>query len=303
MNKFPKQTINLLIILITLAAAVYYLNKHSYLLTDLRHINPLTGLIVLGLYLIMLMVMVLIFKATLHLANFKLSLIENVLLNCYSTFINFFVPGQVGAAYRAYYLKKNHKLKVVDYTLITLTYYLIYGLLSIELMVIGSQSWWVSLSSLILLVLLAVVASKMYRAKYKKARIKFHLSHIGLLTLATVLQAIVQVVIYWVELHSVNHSIRLNQTITYTGAADLALFVALTPAAIGIRESFLILSEKLHHVSTANIILANVIDRSVFIVFLLILGLVVLYIKFNKHIRKFNLSFKPNDLTMDSGEK
>jgi uncharacterized membrane protein YbhN (UPF0104 family) len=99
--------------------------------------------------------------------------------------------------------------------------------------------------------------------------------NVMLLFLATVLQAIVQVTIYAVELHSVNHHISLSQIITYTGAANLALFVSLTPGAIGIRESFLIFTEHLHHISSANIILANVIDRSVYLIFLLILVVLV----------------------------
>jgi uncharacterized membrane protein YbhN (UPF0104 family) len=231
--------------------------------------------------------------ATLNLAKFKIPFIENLLLNSYSTYINFFVPGQAGTAYRAYYLKKNKALKIVDYTLITLTYYLIYGLLSVELIVAGSQAWWISLCLLIVMIGVAVLASKIYLAKFKKSTVKLHLKPLGWLTLATMLQCFVQVLIYYVELHSVSHGIKLHQVITYTGAANLAIFVALTPAAVGIRESFLIVSEKLHHVSTSNILLANIIDRSVFLVYLLIVGVVILYLKFGKHLKKF--SFPSSD--------
>lgn len=292
MKYLPKQIINILIVFITLAAAIYYFNKHSSLLKNIAHINPLTGLIVLGLYVVWLFVLVLVFTATLNMTNFKIKFRENVLLNSYSIFINFFVPGQAGTAYRAYYLKKNYNLKVKNYTIVTLAYYLIYGLLAIEMMVIGSQAWWISLYLFIGLAFLAVTAYKVYAARVSKDKIKFQLKHIYWIFLVTAAQAVVQVVIYLVELHSVNHHIRLNQTITYTGAANLALFVALTPAAIGIRESFLILSEKLHHVSTANIVLANIIDRSVFIIFLLLIGCGILYLKFGKHVKKFNFSLK-----------
>jgi uncharacterized membrane protein YbhN (UPF0104 family) len=56
--------------------------------------------------------------------------------------------------------------------------------------------------------------------------------------------------------------------ITYTGAANFALFVALTPGAIGIREAFLLFTRHLHHISSANIVAANIIDRAIFIVVL-----------------------------------
>jgi uncharacterized membrane protein YbhN (UPF0104 family) len=94
---------------------------------------------------------------------------------------------------------------------------------------------------------------------------------IGYLIFATVLQSIIQLGIYAIELHSVNSHITAMQMITYTGAANLALFVSLTPGAIGIRESFLIFTRNLHHISSANIVIANVIDRSVYLVFLILL--------------------------------
>lgn len=292
MKKLPKNIVNSLIIVITVVAAVYYFNKHTYLLKDIAHINPLTGLLVLGLYMVMLFVLVLVFTATMNLVNFKFKLKENILLNSYSIFINFFVPGQAGTAYRAYYLKKNHNLKVADYTVSTLIYYLIYGLMAVEMMIVGSQKWWISILTLIVMIAAGFIVYKIYIAKFAKSQVKYRLSSLLYIILATLVQGLLQILIYFVEIHSVNHTVRLDQSITYTGAADLALFVALTPAAIGIRESFLILSEKLHHVSTANILLANIIDRSVFILFLLLIGIVILYLKVGKHIRNFNFSPK-----------
>jgi uncharacterized membrane protein YbhN (UPF0104 family) len=86
--------------------------------------------------------------------------------------------------------------------------------------------------------------------------------------LATVIQSVIQITIFAVELDYVNPNISVHQAVTYTGAANFSLFVALTPGAIGIRETFLLLSRHLHHISSANIISASIIDRAVFIVFL-----------------------------------
>lgn len=292
MIKLPKRTINVTIILATLAFAVYYFNKHSYLVKDLTKINPLVGLLVLALYLVMLFALTLVFSATINMVDFKLKPSENIILNAYSMFINFFVPGQAGTAYRAYYLNKNHKLKVIDYSLATITYYIIYAILSVVLLVAGSQKWWVGLMLILVIGLLLLGGSKIYITKFKHWRINLDFKNLGWLIGATLFQAVVQIIIYFVELHSVNRHIRFDQVITYTGAADLALFVSLTPAAIGIRESFLVLSQKLHHVSTANIILANVIDRSVFIIFLLLLGLGILIIKSKNIFQSFNFKTK-----------
>jgi uncharacterized membrane protein YbhN (UPF0104 family) len=68
----------------------------------------------------------------------------------------------------------------------------------------------------------------------------------------------------------------------YTGAANLALFVSLTPGAIGFRESFLVFSQHLHHISNSTIVAANILDRAMYLVLLLILALII----FGTHARR-----------------
>ena len=72
---------------------------------------------------------------------------------------------------------------------------------------------------------------------------------------------------------------------TYSGAANFALFVSLTPGAIGFRETFLIFTEHLDRINTATVLSANVIDRSVYIVFLAILFLLAIGINLKKRLR------------------
>jgi len=279
MIKLPKRTINISIILATLVAAVYYFSKHHNLLSQLGHLSVITILLVFSLYIVMFVVLLIIFKATVNMVNIKLSLKENSLVNAYSLFMNFFIPGQTGPAYRAYYLNKIHRLKVLDYGLVTIVYYLIYGLVSVILVFAGSQAWWLTIGVATITLLAAIIGFKLYSHKFKHYRLNLSPRTLGYILIATILQSIIQATIYFVELHSINKAIHIQQVITYTGAANLALFVALTPGAIGIRESFLLLSEKLHHISSANIVLANVIDRSVFLVFLLTLGLLIFIFK------------------------
>jgi uncharacterized membrane protein YbhN (UPF0104 family) len=97
-----------------------------------------------------------------------------------------------------------------------------------------------------------------------------------------------------IEIHSVKHGVRFSQVVTYAGTANLALFVSLTPGAIGIRESFLILSEKLNHLSSSTIVLANVVDRSVYIAFLLILGVVIALLKVRDRLGVLNKTIVSN---------
>jgi uncharacterized membrane protein YbhN (UPF0104 family) len=279
MNKPSKKTINIILILATLTVAVYYFSKHKNLLGVLRHLSPSLILLIFLLNIVMFGVLILIFKATLNLTRLKLGWFESGLLNAYSMFINFFIPGQAGPAFRGYYLYKKYKLKILDYTLATAIYYVFYGLISLVLVFAGSKPWWMTVIATTLIIGSIVFASRIYYKKYKDEKLNLSFRPLLYLLLATVLQTIVQICIYFSELHYLNHDISFNQVVTYTGAANLALFVGLTPGAIGVRETFLILTEKLNHISSSTIVLANVIDRSVFVVFLLCLGILILVFK------------------------
>jgi uncharacterized membrane protein YbhN (UPF0104 family) len=279
MKKKIRIILSILIILLTILAFTYYLSHHAYLIKDLSHISPSIIIWVLLLYIAMFGVLALILQATLRICNVSLRLDENLLLNAYASFINFFVPGQGGPAIRGAYLKKQYGLLIRRYLFITLLYYACYALVSALMLMIGSKLPWIfTLVAVVLLGVLSVLAMRIYanRTKLNKSGLDLSIDNVAYLLFATVLQAIVQTIIYFIELHSVNSHVALKQTIAYTGVADFALFVALTPGAIGIRESFLIFSERLHHISSANIISANIIDRSVFILFLGILFLFVI---------------------------
>ncbi|MGH7195844.1 MAG: lysylphosphatidylglycerol synthase transmembrane domain-containing protein [Candidatus Saccharimonadales bacterium] len=273
MNKKFRLVISLALTLITLAVAGYFINGHRYLLRNLGRTSPLTLAIVFVLYLVMLVALVLIFSATLKLCDVKIGRRENVQLNIYSVFINFFVPGQGGPVFRGLYLKKRRGLKLAQYIIATLLYYFFYALVAIFLLLAGSRPWWQTVLLVVVAGLVGLGFLKFYsrRAKFKVSRLQLNIKTLGLVLAATAFQALVQIGIYFVELHSVNAHIHFAQVVSYTGAADLALFVGLTPGAIGIREAFLIFSRHLHHVSSANIVAANIIDRGVFLIFLAVL--------------------------------
>jgi len=94
-----------------------------------------------------------------------------------------------------------------------------------------------------------------------------------LLAAATAFQIVVVTSIYYIELKSVAPNTSLHQIIIYSGAANLALFVSLTPGAIGFRESFLVFTQHLHHISNATIVTTNILDRAMYIVLLAILAI------------------------------
>ena len=274
MLKKLRPIISLVLLACALAIGIYYLVAHRSLLKQLAHIHPAVVALVLILYTIMFGALYVILAASLRLCRQKLGAMENAKLNAHSLLINFFIPGQAGPAYRGAYLYKRHQLRVKNYVIVTLLYYVFYAVVSVFLLLVAKLPWWQTLGALVVVAALGLIAIRKYsaRTKVRTDSLNLNPANISYLFLATILQAVVQITIYAVELHSANSHISMSQILTYTGAANLALFVALTPGAIGIRESFLIFTEHLHHISSANIIFANVIDRSVYLVFLLILA-------------------------------
>jgi len=167
---------------------------------------------------------------------------------------------------------------VRDYIFASLMYYACYAVISVFMLLVISRPWWQTVLGLVLVAGISYFVMRTYakRNQDQPGSVDVGFRVVSWLFFVTVIQAIDQVAIYAVELHTVNPHITLGQAITYTGAANFALFVALTPGAIGIRESFLLFSERLHHVSTSNIVAANLIDRAVFLIFLAMLFLLTI---------------------------
>jgi uncharacterized membrane protein YbhN (UPF0104 family) len=263
---------------IVLLAFVYYISKHEYILRQLRH-TPISLIIwLILLYAVWFAALMFIITASIRLCKKKLELKENFLLNAYSTLFNFFVPGQGGIAIRGIYLKKKKNLLIKKFIFVSLLYYSFYAVISILFALSGNQPLWKKFLAtlLVLVVCLLVMLLFTRNTKIKQWGLNFSASNLLMLVLATLFQSVVQAVIFGIELHSVNQNIALHQIIAYTGVANFAVFAALTPGAIGIRESFLVIGHNLHGISNANTIAANIIDRGVFIVFLVILFLVTL---------------------------
>ena len=287
--KYLKPYISVLLILATLTALVYYLMTHHSLINSLKNLAISNLVLILGLYFLVLLVLVLIFQATVYLLGIKLSFKLNLLVNIYSLFMNFFIPGQTGPVYRAYILKKEHKVLYRNFLLITVIYFLIYSVISIIFIMIGLRS--IRLDLLIVVCLLiGILVFRKYLMKFLAERSEILLKNIPYLVLATLLQVVVQSIIYFVELKTIARSSHLDilSILSYTGVANLAIFVSLTPGAIGIREAFLLITKNLIHISSSSIILANLVDRAINILFLGMLGIFILIFHINKRLPKVN---------------
>lgn len=278
MNKKLRIILTVSLLIIAVVVFSIYISKHTYLIDRLKNISPWIIFWLLLLYSLWFISLSLIIKYSLRICNLKIGNGENILLNAYSTIVNFFLPGQGGPAVRAAYLYKKHKLKIRLYIFVTLIYYLIFGVVNSLLAFSTTTLWWVLIPLIFVVLLISIYGGRKYITKFKinSDELTIKPSNIIYLSLATILQVAIVLLINLVELHSINSSISIKQLMIYTGVENLAVFVALTPGAIGIREGFLIFSRRLHHISVSNIISASIIDRAIFLVILAILLIYVI---------------------------
>ena len=210
---------------------------------------------------------------TLRLCNIKLAPAESALLTMYATVINFFGPLQSGPAFRGIYLKRKHGLNLKTYTAATLLFYALYALFSGFFLLYGLLGWWLVLG----VILICMVGWYVQKRQWSVVK-RFHsldLQALYGLAAATLFQVVLVAVIYYVELRSISPGVHFGQAVIYAGAANFSLFVSLTPGAIGFRESFLLFTQHLHHISSSTIVAANIIDRSMYIVLLAVIGVVI----------------------------
>ena len=280
MNKRRLRHLLTIVILVgTLVLFIQYIMSHPNYWQQLRHVSHWTILWVLLVNCALLVTLVGINAATLRLCGKALGKRENFLLTSYSSIANFFGPLQSGPGVRATYLKLKHKVRLRDYTLATLLYYGLFAFFSALFLLVGTRPWWQTLGALIIVGGFSAIVIRYFQRRDKnQATSQFRVSSkaLSLLIAFTFIQVSLTAARYAIELHSVAPQTSIGQSISYTGAANFALFVSITPDGVGIREAFLVFSKDIHGVSTGNIVSANLIDRASYILFLGLLFLAVL---------------------------
>jgi uncharacterized membrane protein YbhN (UPF0104 family) len=294
MRRKLKLILGPVIVLATLVAFGWYLHKHPAIVDQLQQTPPL---LILGLFICFAGVQVAligVLTASLMLFQKHMGIQENFLLNAYSSLVNFFGPGQSGPGFRAAYLKVRHEVKIKQYLFATLLYYVFYAIYSGLLLSVASRAWWqtVLLTIAISGVCYGFISYFMSRNRgilpQRMPRSTFA-QILLVMGAATLLQMLCTFAFYYLELHSLDSTITLKQVLAYTGAANFALFVSITPGAIGIREAFLLFSQSLHNIPSDIIIAANVLDRAAYVAFLGVLFIVVLVMHVGAKLQPKNI--------------
>ncbi len=277
-RKHAQTVVAVLVLLLTASVFTLFFIQNPQYFDQLKEISPWVVVAIVALYGVMTVLLVGVYQFTLRLCGKRLELRENFLLTAYSSIVNFFGPLQSGPGVRAVYLKARHQVRLRDYTLATLIYYALFAFFSAVFLLAGNRPWWQTLlAGLAVAGFSSFVIRWFIRRDKSPSNSQFHLRGRVLfaLTVVTFLQVALTAIIYFVELRAINPDIGLGQAISYAGAANFALFVSLTPGAIGFREAFLVFSQNLHHVSTGDIFAASLIDRGSYVIFLAILAVIV----------------------------
>lgn len=280
-----------MVVTVLLASIIYlisFVNKHPEIISQIKHIPLSLAAFLLAAYLIFFIGLALINTATLKLCNIRAGFLETILLTAYTAIINFFGPLQSGPAFRAIYLKKRYSINLKDYAAATLAYYFFYAVFSITFLMFGIFKFWAPLLVLLGFVGVWVLGklSPYFRDRVNSRWQKLNGKAWLFLGIATLVQVTATFIIFFLELKNIAPATNASQAIIYTGAANLALFVSITPAAIGFRETFLLFSRNLHHISSSTIVAANLIDRSIYVVVLVVLAVFVFGSHANKLLKK-----------------
>jgi uncharacterized membrane protein YbhN (UPF0104 family) len=275
--------IAIVILLGTASLFTYFFIRHPEVRHQLAQTSPQVIALLLALYIAGIGALAMITNATVRLCNIKMPGQESLLLTMYSSIINFFGPLQSGPAFRAVYLRKRYQLDLKRYGIATLVYYFFYAGFSCLFLLSTLLKWWL-LPLALLGLLLAWLLPKFEPFKSRLGQLDLHNWYY--LAFATLLQVSIVGLIYYRELVSVAPGTDFSQAVVYTGAANLALFVSLTPGAIGFRESFLLFSQRLHHINADTIVSANILDRAMYIILLLLLALFVFGTHASRRLKK-----------------
>lgn len=248
-------------------------------------------------------------KLTVEVFTRKMSLLESIYVAILSAIGNFFGPLLGGTTIRAVYLKKVYNLPYSFFTSTLAGYYLILFAVNnvlaiIALLLLGKSTYQSSLLlffAVWLLVLIGLMFARLPdRAKlgrldkhrltnffwsgiyevetgwHRLLKTRLMLVKLCLLALAGFAVAYITAL---VEFKAIHAPISVAALGLYTVISISSMLISLTPGAIGIRESLLLLTSSVMGVSNAQILQVSVIDRGASFLILFILYLAIKILK------------------------
>jgi len=270
-RRFFRAALSVCIVGVTGVVLVRYLQSHPAYLTQLKQTDVRWVAAILAADIAAISALAFLGHVLVQMTGKRLGVVENWLLTIYSSIVNFFGPLQSGPGVRAAYLKAKHGVSLRSYFLATLFAYAVFAILSAAALLAGTRPWWQTIIACGVVGGVSFAVIRFFQHRSTSTLIKLSPQLVTGLIGCTAFQILFLSLRYYAALHASGAAVSLGQAISYTGAANFAVFVSLTPDGVGIREAFLLFSQNIHHVSTVAIVSANIIDRAVFMLFLGIL--------------------------------
>lgn len=276
--------LSILVVVATLAVFGWYVATHPEVVDVLLGLSPWVVVLLTIAYTLTIVVNALVLHWSLAYVNRSTPLLDNALLTGYSSIVNFFGPLQSGPGFRAVYLKHRYKVEIKRFLAATAVFYLFLAALNGAVVLVAAAlsfpQWRVPLAALVVLGLAVlrpfiVRVGRTERGRMILDAIRFDNRYFWLTGLGALLLSLTTAAAYGVEVYYVTDGVSVWQLLVYTAVANLSLFVALTPGAIGFREAFLLFSQKLHGISPDVIAAVSIIDRAFYVAFLLVMFLLL----------------------------
>lgn len=288
-----KKIIVVSILIATFAVFIWYLWTNPETISTVLSVPPEILLVMLLGYIGMILANAVNLRYSLRLIEKNIPMKEGVLLTGYSSIVNFFGPLQSGPGARAVYLKTKHNVPLKKFFIVSVIFYSFYAAINSAILastLVATAKYSLTQSLLVLGVAVLIFTSLLFAFIRKKRLGKFtqlNNKNFWMIGASALLLIFFTSVTYFAELYYLDPKISLVQALGYTAAANLTLFVAITPGAIGFREGFLVITQSIHTIPNDVIIAANIIDRAFYVIFLLFLFSTLLLVS-----NKF--SFRPS---------
>lgn len=276
-NKF----LRIFLTLLTLFLFAYYFSQNKAEFNHLRGLSARSIILIALGQIIILASNVFILIELLKILTKKIDIQTSSRVVAYSSLINFFGFLQGGLGFRAVYLKKYFRVSYKTYTAITILQYASVFGVSIFLLFLGfwliGYSIFPLLVSIVLFLLFVIfkrqILTFLDKTRFEKisSLVNQHMNNLFTLIVLSVLLFFGSALAYGAELSAVGAHVSLGALLVFTGVAQFAILIALTPGAIGIRESLLFLVQGIMGISTSSIILAGTIDRVIYFLILLLI--------------------------------
>lgn len=295
MANFTKnnKTLKVFILTLTLLLFAYYYFTHQEQFSIIGTLSWWQVLLIIFGQSIVFISNVLIMIVFVSFIKKRLHFIDSARITAYSSLINFFGFLQGGVALRALYLKHKVAMTYKRYVVLTSIQYLVLFSMSALFIFIGigltNGLSYALIITISMIALIAGIITIMHRLRVIFINRLFNKLHeissiiqsklIITLLIVMLLQLIGSMLANFVELQAIGANVTLGGLLVYTGVAQFAVVIAITPGAIGIREALLLIAQNQMDLTSQDIILAATVDRIVYVITLVLLAPLAIGIK------------------------